>query len=162
MINKSFNSVNILIYIISLSEYDEILYEEDVQLENAMIESLSVFESTINGEFFKETPIFLLFNKEDVLERKMKKEDKLKDLFPSYKGGQDKEKAKEFIKEVFLSKASDKSRFQILEGTVLDGSFVKNNLDKIIKVTNELKKKNQLKKNSTLNQQKRNSSVSHN
>lgn len=127
--------------------------------ENAMRESINVFDSTINGEFFKETPILLLFNKEDVLERKLTKEDKLKELFSDYKDGQNKSKAKEFIKEKYLSKTKDRDRFHILEGTVFDESFVKNNLQTIIGITDHLKKNDRLKKHVSKGENIRASSV---
>lgn len=69
-----FDNVNVLIYMVSLSDYDEIL-PEDVRV-SRMMDSLSTFEDTVNGQVFKNTPIILWFNKSDELQRKMKMEEK--------------------------------------------------------------------------------------
>ena len=47
---KCFADVSILIYVASLSDYDQNCYEDSKK--NRMLESLEVFESTINGNFF--------------------------------------------------------------------------------------------------------------
>jgi signal recognition particle receptor subunit beta len=81
---KVLSSVDILIYIISLSDYDEVLYEnQDI---NKMKEALEVFDNTINLDWFRESPIILIFNKKDMLEKKIQEEDTLKKAFSRYKG----------------------------------------------------------------------------
>jgi len=88
---------------VSLSDYDETIYEEG-EGSNRMLESLDTFEKTINGEWFSKTPILLVYNKRDLLTKKIEKEDKLKDVFPKYKGGQDSNAAVEFITSTFDEK----------------------------------------------------------
>jgi guanine nucleotide-binding protein G(i) subunit alpha len=107
---KVLSSVDILIYIISLSDYDEVLYEnQDI---NKMKEALEVFDNTINLDWFRESPIILIFNKKDMLEKKIQEEDTLKKAFSSYKGkqrfniqlegGKNPKAAEEFIQTMFL------------------------------------------------------------
>lgn len=86
-----------------------------------MERALQVFEITINGEFFHNTPIIIVFNKEDVLKSKITKKDSLKDRFPDYTKGQDYDEAKSFIVNMFLSKIKgDKSRFKIFIKKAID------------------------------------------
>eukprot|EP01080_Neovahlkampfia_damariscottae_P000213 gene213-4459_t len=100
---KVFKNVDLLIYIISLSDYDETIYEQG-EGSNRMLESLETFEKTINGEWFSKTPILLVYNKKDLLTKKIQKVDKLKDIFPKYKGDTDPEQALEYITSTFNSK----------------------------------------------------------
>jgi guanine nucleotide-binding protein alpha-1 subunit len=96
-----FKSANIVIYIAALSDYCKLCYEDDKT--NRLRESLNVFEEVINNSFFKNTPIILLLNKIDVFDQRLKTKP-LKDFFDQYEGGEDTEKAYEFIKKMFLDK----------------------------------------------------------
>ena len=97
---KVLGSVDILIYIVSLSDYDEVLYENKDT--NKMKEAVEVFDATVNLDWFRESPIILIFNKKDLLDKKIQESDTLKDVFPEYKGGKDPKKAEEFIQTMFL------------------------------------------------------------
>lgn len=90
-----------MIYLISLSDFDEGLYEDSTI--NSMQDSLETFKLTINGEHFAKTPILVLFNKIDLLEKKISEKDTLKNVFPEYKGENDPKKAEEFIVNMFIS-----------------------------------------------------------
>src|SRR5690242_20066090 len=48
-------AADILIYVVSLSDYDEVLWED--QSINRMLEALETFENTVNQDYFKDTPI---------------------------------------------------------------------------------------------------------
>eukprot|EP01080_Neovahlkampfia_damariscottae_P000216 gene216-4462_t len=97
---KVLSSVDILIYIVSLSDYDEVLYEN--RDTNKMKEAVEVFEATVNLDWFKNSPIILIFNKKDLLEKKIQENDTLKDVFPEYKGGKNPKAAEEFIQTMFF------------------------------------------------------------
>jgi GTPase SAR1 family protein len=64
-----------------LSEYDQLNYEDDKK--NRMLESISIFESILSDKSLENIPIFLIFNKLDLFEVKMKTKD-LSDTFPDY------------------------------------------------------------------------------
>ena len=78
-----FQDVTCLIFITSLSEYDQMLYEDnDVK---RMDESLKLFEEICASKWFLEKNIILFLNKSDVFEHKLKTTD-LSVCFSDYKG----------------------------------------------------------------------------
>ncbi len=88
-----------VIFVASLSDYDQKCYEDDVT--NRMMESLDLFDEIANGNWFKNTTIMLFLNKTDVFREKIKKTD-LKVCFEEYDSGCDYEKASKFIEQKFL------------------------------------------------------------
>ena len=68
-----FQDVTAILFVGALSEYDQVLEEDDTT--NRMKESLHLFEETINNEWFSATPIILFLNKQDLFEEKAKKVD---------------------------------------------------------------------------------------
>ncbi|KAF0978097.1 hypothetical protein FDP41_002612 [Naegleria fowleri] len=64
-----FGSTNGIIFIVSLSEYNQVCYEDDKS--NRMKESLLLFEEIVNASCFERVPIFLVFNKKDVFLHKI-------------------------------------------------------------------------------------------
>ena len=64
-----FNDVAVLIYVASLSGYDQVL-AEDLRT-NRMIESLNLFSTLLNYQWFQKTPVILLLNKMDVFKEKI-------------------------------------------------------------------------------------------
>ncbi|KAI8370232.1 heterotrimeric G protein alpha subunit A [Blakeslea trispora] len=79
-----FESVDSIVFCVSLSEYDQVLLEESRQ--NRMMESLVLFESVINSRWFSTTTIILFLNKVDIFKEKIKKVP-LEKYFPDYGGG---------------------------------------------------------------------------
>ncbi|KAI9475736.1 MAG: G-protein alpha subunit [Benjaminiella poitrasii] len=89
-----FEAVTTIIFCVALSEYDQVLLEEDKQ--NRMLESLVVFESVINSRWFLRTSIVLFLNKIDLFKLKLPKIP-LNQFFPDYSGGNDPGKAAKYI-----------------------------------------------------------------
>ncbi|XP_056374036.1 guanine nucleotide-binding protein subunit alpha-11-like isoform X1 [Hyla sarda] len=90
-----FENVNCLIYLASLSEYDQQL--EENRQENRMRESLALFKSIMELPWFRNTAIILFLNKTDLLSEKIAFSD-LATYFPKFKGPrQDAKAAKDFI-----------------------------------------------------------------
>lgn len=58
------NCVDAILFIASLSEYDQVLIEDATT--NRLVESLQIFEGIVNLPWFQETPIILFLNKNDV------------------------------------------------------------------------------------------------
>jgi len=110
----AFDDVTAIIFVTSLSEYNQSLLEDDKK--NRMHESLELFEEICNCRYFNETPIIIFFNKEDLFEEKIKKVD-LKCAFPEYTGGKSSKNAYEFIKRQFEEKDKTKGRHLIPERT---------------------------------------------
>ncbi|XP_054837438.1 guanine nucleotide-binding protein subunit alpha-15-like [Eublepharis macularius] len=95
-----FENVIALIYLASLSEYDQCL-EENIN-ENRMRESLDLFRTILELPWFQYTSIILFLNKTDILEEKIMSSD-LASYFPSFPGPkQDADSAKEFILEMYM------------------------------------------------------------
>ncbi|KAJ6242539.1 guanine nucleotide-binding protein g(o) subunit alpha [Anaeramoeba flamelloides] len=102
-----FADVTVIIYTVALSEYNQKLYEDESV--NRMQESLDLFDSTANNKVFVKTNCVLLFNKIDIFEKKIEK-DNLKNYFSDYDGGLDFEKAKTFITNKFIEEGKNSHR----------------------------------------------------
>ncbi|KAH7921865.1 guanine nucleotide binding protein, alpha subunit [Leucogyrophana mollusca] len=96
-----FESVTSIIFCTALSEYDQVPLEEKNQagislLRNRMAESLLLFESVVNSQWFRRTSIILFLNKMDLFESKLPKVP-LERYFPEYTGGADINKAAKYL-----------------------------------------------------------------
>jgi guanine nucleotide-binding protein G(i) subunit alpha len=123
-LNKVFKGVTGMVYVASLSEFDQSCYEDDIT--NRMLESLELFEDLLLENNFKETPILLLLNKLDIFTQKISKKD-LSCVFPEYKGGNDVEAAIEFIKQKYKGLVKENpERLQIQVINAMDEDSVIN------------------------------------
>lgn len=69
----------------NLSGYNTVLFED--QSQNRMAECISLFKQTVNNPIFATTPIFLLLNKKDLFEAKIRAEGiKNSEVFSDYEG----------------------------------------------------------------------------
>ncbi|KAL6950775.1 hypothetical protein ACO0QE_000056 [Hanseniaspora vineae] len=89
-----FNNVSIILFCISLNEYDQFLLEDTSQ--NRLLESLALFDSVMNSRWFAKSSVVLFLNKVDLFAEKIKKVP-LEDYFPDYTGGRDVNKAAKYI-----------------------------------------------------------------
>lgn len=94
-----FDSVTAVIFCVSMSEYDQMLREDDTQ--NRTLESLMLFDEICNSPWFRETAFILFLNKIDLFREKIQSVD-LNVCFPNYTGGCNFEAASEFLKNRFL------------------------------------------------------------
>eukprot|EP01083_Nonionella_stella_P201991 738380_1 len=78
-----FEHVSAVIYVDSLSGYNEFMYEDEAQ--NVMQDSLALFEKICNGEWFNSTSMILFLNKSDLFAHKIKTVP-LTCCFPEYSG----------------------------------------------------------------------------
>ena len=95
-----FDNVTAVLFVISLSEYDQVLFED--RSTNRMQESLTLFASIINNIHFKRKPFIVFFNKRDLFEEKLKKKS-IRIAFPDYRGDNTFDNAKDFIVDRFVS-----------------------------------------------------------
>jgi guanine nucleotide-binding protein subunit alpha len=101
-----FDGVNCLLFVASLSGYDQCLVE-DVNA-NQMCEALALFNSVIQSEWFKDKPVILFLNKVDLFRNKLAISP-LSAHFPDYVGrDDDEENAKAYFADKF--KACDNAR----------------------------------------------------
>eukprot|EP00753_Platysulcus_tardus_P015350 PLAT4981.3.p2 GENE.PLAT4981.3~~PLAT4981.3.p2 ORF type:complete len:379 (-),score=209.25 PLAT4981.3:192-1328(-) len=68
-----FDNVTAVIFVAAISEYDQVLYEDNTQ--NRMEEAISLFDEICNSRWFTDTSIILFLNKRDLFELKIKRVD---------------------------------------------------------------------------------------
>jgi len=93
-----FEDVTAIIFVASLSEYDQNLEEDEHT--NRMKESLHLFEETVNNDWFRRTPILLFLNKHDLFLEKIQRVD-LGNYLNEYRGGKDADKARKYIQNSY-------------------------------------------------------------
>lgn len=135
-----FQDVTAVMFIISLSDYNQTLYEDETT--NRMQESEKLFSEMLNNVFFRETPFIVFFNKVDLFKEKLKVAS-LKIAYRDYTGSQDYEEAINYIKLQFLKENDKYPKRDIYpyETTATDTDLVKNifNTIKEIIMTNILR-----------------------
>jgi GTPase SAR1 family protein len=94
-----FDHVSAVIFCVALSEYDQVLREEEGM--NRMKESLLLWEEIVNSKHFRTTPFILFLNKTDLFREKLKKIP-LTSVYPNFMGGDDFEAASNFIKARYI------------------------------------------------------------
>ncbi|CAG0899712.1 unnamed protein product [Cyprideis torosa] len=103
-----FENVTSIIFLVALSEYDQILFESDN--ENRMEESKALFKTIITYPWFQHSSVILFLNKKDLLEEKIMYSH-LVDYFPEYDGPQrDSIAAREFILRMFVDLNPDSDK----------------------------------------------------
>ncbi|KAI8077191.1 heterotrimeric G protein alpha subunit B [Thamnidium elegans] len=102
-----FEDVTAIIFMVAISEYDQVLFEDETV--NRMGESLTLFQSICNMECFQKTSIILFMNKTDLFKKKLNSSP-LNAYFPKYKGNTY-DQACQYLMEQFQAltvKCSDK------------------------------------------------------
>ncbi|XP_012174290.1 guanine nucleotide-binding protein G(q) subunit alpha isoform X3 [Bombus affinis] len=103
-----FENVTSIIFLVALSEYDQILFESEN--ENRMEESKALFKTIITYPWFQQSSVILFLNKKDLLEEKIMYSH-LVDYFPEYNGPKQQDvPAREFILKVYLNTNPDPDR----------------------------------------------------
>ncbi|KAF8634270.1 hypothetical protein AX17_004227 [Amanita inopinata Kibby_2008] len=95
-----FENVTALVFLVSLSEYDQMLYEDESV--NRMQEALTLFDSICNSRWFVKTSIILFLNKIDLFAEKLPVSP-LSDYFPDYTGGNNYDSACDYLLHRFVS-----------------------------------------------------------
>ena len=78
-----FENVNLVFFVVSISEFNQVLYEDGTT--NRIEEAQILFESVSNSRWFSNSSILLFLNKIDLLEDKLKT-DRVENFFPDYRG----------------------------------------------------------------------------
>jgi len=95
-----FENVTSIMFLVALSEYDQVLVESDN--ENRMEESKALFRTIITYPWFQNSSVILFLNKKDLLEEKIM-HSHLVDYFPEFDGPKkDAQAAREFILKMFV------------------------------------------------------------
>jgi len=102
-----FDDVTAVIFCVALSEYDEVLVEDNRV--NRMHEALELFAEILSNKVFKNSSIVLFLNKSDLFREKIKKAP-LNKCFSDYTGGADFDTASKFITQKFFAKNTDPNK----------------------------------------------------
>lgn len=95
-----FENVTSIMFLVALSEYDQVLVESDN--ENRMEESKALFRTIVTYPWFQNSSVILFLNKKDLLEEKIIYSHVV-DFFPEFDGPQkDAQAAREFILKMFV------------------------------------------------------------
>uniref|UniRef100_A0A1I7XLX7 Guanine nucleotide-binding protein alpha-1 subunit n=1 Tax=Heterorhabditis bacteriophora TaxID=37862 RepID=A0A1I7XLX7_HETBA len=103
-----FDDAKAVIYVAALSEYDQVLMEDNST--NRMQESLQLFKQVVNNKYFINTSVILFLNKKDLFEKKIGHGKSLKIAFPNYRGGENYDEAAKYIEAKFLAANESKEK----------------------------------------------------
>jgi len=103
-----FENVTAVIFVAAISEYDQVLYEDENT--NRMHEALTLFDQICNSRWFQKTSIILFLNKRDIFQEKLARKVPLTQAWPEYTGSFAYEEAVDFIQGQFfaLNKSKEK------------------------------------------------------
>ncbi|KAJ3427413.1 guanine nucleotide-binding protein g(o) subunit alpha [Anaeramoeba flamelloides] len=102
-----FEDVTCVIFVASLTGYDQVLVEESST--NRMKESLSLFSECCNSQWFQGNSLILFLNKLDLFEEQIKTSE-LQECFPDYDAGSNVNEAKKYIKDQFYQLNNNKEK----------------------------------------------------
>ncbi|KAL8291506.1 hypothetical protein RQP46_002484 [Phenoliferia psychrophenolica] len=94
--------VNVLLFVVAISEYDQNLAEDEEQ--NRVSEALAVFDSVSNSQWFARSTLVLFLNKIDLFRAKLP-QSSFKAAFPEYQGRDlDYTAASQFMRKQFIKR----------------------------------------------------------
>ncbi|OQV11537.1 Guanine nucleotide-binding protein subunit alpha-11 [Hypsibius exemplaris] len=103
-----FENVTSIMFLVALSEYDQVLVESDN--ENRMEESKALFRTIVTYPWFQNSSVILFLNKKDLLEEKIVYSH-IVDYFPEFDGPpRDAQAAREFILKMFVDLNPDSDK----------------------------------------------------
>jgi GTPase SAR1 family protein len=115
--------IDAVIFCVSMADYDLTLREDNTT--NRLKESLALFQETCRNPCFGSVYMFLLLNKMDIFEEKIKSKDPKDFGFDDYKGGKDKEAAKRYFRRHFEVLHPDHSKLFINDSVAINSDNVK-------------------------------------
>ncbi|WBW73575.1 heterotrimeric G protein alpha-2 subunit Gpa2 [Schizosaccharomyces osmophilus] len=121
-----FENVNSIIFCVSLNDFDKKLYERNVADRNRLLESVALFDSIINSQWFVESSIILFLNKFDLFRKKLEYVS-FTDHFPQYSGKTNVKGVTKFILWMFVNPSVNRLRHNIYPHitTAVDTSNIK-------------------------------------
>lgn len=112
-----FDGVHAVVFVASLSEFDQTLYEDESQ--DRMSEAYSLFDQICNSKWFRQTSMILFLNKKDLFEQKLadgkifaQYNNKMcaKDGREEYQGENTLKECADYVKQIFLDKNKNKDK----------------------------------------------------
>ena len=125
------SNADIVVFVVSLSEFDEVCYEDGST--NRLMEGLKVFEEYVDVKYISERPCFIIFNKMDVLEEKIKRGVKFSHYFPEFIGNDSNVKeVSQFIVQSYLKLDIHSRIIKIFKTCALNPQHVKSCFETIV------------------------------
>ncbi|CAB16244.1 Guanine nucleotide-binding protein alpha-2 subunit [Schizosaccharomyces pombe] len=121
-----FENVNSIIFCVSLNDYDKKLYERAAPERNRLVESISLFDSIINSQWFMHSSIILFLNKFDLFRKKLEHVP-FQDYFPQYEGKNSVKSITRYILWLFVNPSINRAKHNIYPHitTAVDTSNIK-------------------------------------
>jgi len=138
-----FDRVTAVLFVTAISEYDQMLYEEETQ--PRMMESLNLFEECCNSRWFSQASIILMLNKRDLFAEKITQVP-LNQFFVDYKGANTYEEAANYIFEEFKSRNRSTNKIY----SHLTCATDRNNVQRVFLAIKDIVLRNDLKKHNLI------------
>ncbi len=109
-----FEDVTAVLFVASLSEYDQVLNEDSTR--NRLEEALDLFDEIANSRWFDNTAMMLFLNKHDRFSEKIRSVDIRQEradgtiLFEDYDGGCDHDSGLAYIRDLFIARNRNEDR----------------------------------------------------
>lgn len=118
-----FDNVNAVVFVASLSEFDQVLFEDETK--NRLDEALELFAQISNSKWFQQTSLILFLNKKDLFEKKLE-EKVFKDHVKDYDGPNEMKQCADHVKKLMVDKCKNKEKSIFTHiTTAIDTSNVK-------------------------------------
>ena len=103
-----FDNVHAVVFVASLSEFDQTLYEDETK--NRTDEALELFAQISNSKWFVNTSLILFLNKKDLFEKKLLEGKLFSNFVKGYTGPNEMKPCAEHIKKLMMSKCKNKEK----------------------------------------------------
>jgi len=102
-----FEKVTAVLFVVAISEYDQMLYEDEHT--NRMTEALNLFDEICNSRWFESTSMILFLNKRDLFQVKLQKVP-ITVWLPDYDGPNTYDAVVAFLTNLFIDKNKNKKK----------------------------------------------------
>lgn len=101
---KCFQGVDFLLFVVSLSDFDQCMFEDEGTKRTE--DSMNLFDQIANSNIFVGKPIILILNKKDVFQKKLAASpDKFRESYPGFSGDTGNlDQCVEHVKQAFLAR----------------------------------------------------------
>jgi len=108
-----FDNVDCVVFVASLSEFDQVLFEDETM--NRLDEAFDLFAQIVNSKWFKETAVILFLNKKDLFEQKLGEKNfadyvNKNEKREPYSGGNTMAECAAYTKKEFLKRNKNESK----------------------------------------------------
>lgn len=132
---KTYQNVSYLMFVVSLSDFDQKMFENGTSMRTE--DAIELFCGLINSSYFVNKPVYLILNKIDIFEVKLKENpNAFLESYPGFKGDISQvDQAVEHVKNAFLSKVTaertPEAWIETISVSAMDESKVSMLLEKI-------------------------------